>query len=281
MNKTLNIKKIPNNIEKFIINHINFNPPNCYKKPSNQELRAYNDLFINENIQKYNINLNTILSIRSSFVKEKIIKNHHKLVQKISKILDDYENNNDILFISKKYDGSPLNILRLIFNQKYEISPKNLFKNPSLLNKHDKKQLKIAIENDDFGLINQDNILKESELFEKDIENILIKNKVIFKTQNELIEEQKIKFGNPICTPDFLIESKFIINNISINWIDAKNFYGSNTSFIKKSIEKQTEKYIKAFGEGAIIFKYGFNEEIEKINDKILFIDFESFKKIN
>ena len=50
-------------------------------------------------------------------------------VKKISKILDDYENNNDILFISKKYDGSPLNILRLIFNQKYEISPKNLFKN--------------------------------------------------------------------------------------------------------------------------------------------------------
>lgn len=280
MNKTINIKKIPNEIEKLIIKNINFSSPNCYKKPSNEDIKNYNNLFLLDKIKRYPIDLNTILSIRSSHVKEKIIKNHHKLVENIKSIIDDYNNNNDILYISKKYDGSPLNLLRLIFSEKYDISSKNLLKNPLLLDKHDRKELNIAIENDDYGLINQDNILKESELFEKEIENILIRNNIEYKTQKELVEEQKNKFGNAICTPDFLIESKLVINNFSINWIDAKNFYGSNTSFIKKGIAKQTNKYIEAFGGGAIIFKYGFNEELEKITDRILFIDYNAFKNI-
>ena len=68
------------------------------------------------------------------------------------------------------------------------------------------------------------------------------------------------------------------LNNNKINWIDAKNFYGSNINFIKKKIKKQIAKYINSYGSGLIIFKYGFNSNlnfdqtlimsIESINDK-------------
>ena len=74
---------------------------------------------------------------------------------------------------------------------------------------------------------------------------------------------------------------KLKINNIDINWIDAKNFYGANTNHIKKSVEKQTEKYINSYGTGAIIFKNGFNEELEKISDKLVDeYDQETLKKM-
>ena len=39
-------------------------------------------------------------------------------------------------------------------------------------------------------------------------------------------------------------------------------------------------KYLKVYGDGAIIFKLGFNEEIEKINNKILFINYDSIINI-
>ena len=277
----INISKIPNFIEKLILSKINFTPYKCYGKPDKIELNVYDNLIKEDILKKYNITINIILSIRSSNIKEKMIKNYGKLQYNFKNIINDYNNNIDILSISTKYDGSPLNLLRLIFTKKYpEIKLKKLFNNPSFLLEHDKKEFKIAYDNDDYGLINQDDILRESELFEEDINKILSINNIKFKTQNDLTKEQIEKYGKPICTPDFLLESTLIINGININWIDAKNFYGSNTSFVKKNIQKQTSKYLKVYGDGAIIFKLGFNEEIEKISNKILFINYDSITNI-
>ena len=63
---------------------------------------------------------------------------------------------------------------------------------------------------------------------------------------------------------------KFKINGIKINWIDAKNFYGSNIKFDKKKIKKQVQKYINKFGTGCIIFALGYNDHL-LIDDVLLF----------
>jgi hypothetical protein len=101
----------------------------------------------------------------------------------------------------------------------------------------------------------------------------------------DAVDEQIKINGKPINTPDFLIKSQFVINGKKINWIDAKNFYGSNIKFIKTKINKQIVKYNQAYGSGCIIFSLGYNEkyktlvntmslnynfieELENLNDK-------------
>ena len=273
------IDVLPDEIEKQILNLVNKKAPNCYSQMSNTEIKFLKDNFINDlKFKKYNINLEQIQSIRSSYIKNKMIKKHSYLIAKSKNIIRDYEKKIGILELSQKYDGSPLNIMRIILsksNSKEKV--KKLFNNPQLLNVHDKEQFTIAKENDAFALVNQDTIQVHAANFEKQIEQVLIKNKIKYKTQEDLTKEQIITHGKAFSTPDFLIESELLINGNQIKWIDAKNFYGSNINFVKSKINEQTKKYINNYGNGSIIFNLGFNDSYS--NPNILFLSWNSFNK--
>lgn len=271
---------LPDDVEKEIIKLINKKAPICYKKLSDRESKYLEKKIINNvKYAKYNINLEQIQSIRSFYIKNKMIKKHPYLLSNTQNILKDYAEKKDILLISKKYDGSPLNIMRIILtqtNSKKKI--KKLFNKPELLDEYDYKEFEIAKNNDDFALINQYEIQKQAEQFERHIEEVLKRMGVKYKTQNELSKEQIESHGMAFSTPDFLIESELKINEHIVKWIDAKNFFGSNVSFMKTKIIDQTKKYIKNYGNGSIIFKLGFNESY--YNSNILFLSWDSLNKI-
>ena len=279
LNLDISIDVLPDEVEKEIIKLINKKAPNCYKKLSDRETKYLQENIINNlNFTKYNINLEQIQSIRSSYVKNKMIKKHSYLLSNKKNIVNDYKNKRNILYISKKYDGSPLNIMRIILSQtNSKEKVKKLFNKPQLLDDYDYKQFEIAKENDDFALVNQDEIQEKAENFERQIEEILKKMNIKYKTQNQLAKEQIKSHGKPFSTPDFLIESELTINGHEIKWIDAKNFFGSNVSFIKTKIIDQTKKYIKNYGKGSIIFNLGFNQSYSDSN--ILFLSWNSFNK--
>lgn len=276
LNLDISIDVLPDEVEKEIIKLINKKAPICYKKLSDRESKYLEQNIINNiNFTKYNINLEQIQSIRSSYVKNKMIKKHSYLLSNTKNIINDYKNKRNILYISKKYDGSPLNIMRIILSQtNSKEKVKKLFNKPQLMDDYDYKQFEIAKENDDFALVNQDEIQEKAENFERQIEEILKKKNIQYKTQNQLAKEQIKLHGKPFCTPDFLIESELIINGHEIKWIDAKNFFGSNVSFIKSKITDQTKKYIKNYGKGSIIFNLGFNQSY--LDSNILFLSWNS-----
>lgn len=280
MNLNFQINPLDSNIEKFIKNNLDFSSPELYGKMNEFEL----DTLFKKTIKKFiisdsnNFSKEIILSIRSTLVKMKIISGHENLINNKNKIIQEYKNGSDIMKLSKKYNGSPLNILRLIFQQKYDRSLTELIKNKILLEVVDNKQLEKAIENDTYALINQNEILKKADEFENKIGLVLDFLKIKYKTQKDLIIEQMEKSNHVSNTPDFLILSDFYINGIKINWIDAKNFYGSDSKFIKSKILKQTKKYIKKWGYGAIIFNLSFNSHLKF--DNILLIDWFSFEKL-
>jgi hypothetical protein len=271
------IDVIPNDVEEEILKLINKKAPLCYKNFTDKEKNILTDKIINnKEYKKYNINLQQIDSIKSNFIKNKMVKNHPYLIKNTQNIINDYKNNKDVLYISKKYDGSPINILRIILskrNSKEQV--KKLFNNPTLLNDYDYKQFILAKKNDDYALVNNNEILKKADEFEYKIEKILIKMGVKYKTQKDLVKEQNELYGNPISTPDFLIEDELIINGEEIKWIDAKNFFGSNCKFVKSKLIKQTNKYIKNYGKGSVIFNLGFNQSY-KVPD-ILFLSWNAF----
>jgi hypothetical protein len=281
INLKIKINPLNYNIEKYICNNINIKPPESYAKMNDDELnKIYNNVkknFTNTELPYYFCK-EIILSIRANIIRSHMILNHKKIILNNSNIINNYDNGINILELSKKYDASPLNLLRLIFKFKYKTKLTQLIKNNIILDNKDKEQIKIAIDNDIYALINQDIILKKSNNFELKIEKILDSKNIKYKTQNQLIDEQ-IKESNIITnTPDFLILDDLYINDIKINWIDAKNFYGLDSKFVKKKIEKQTKKYLEKWGSGSIIFNLGFGSKLN-FND-ILLIDFYSFEKI-
>ena len=211
----------------------------------------------------YNITPELLNSMKSSIIKNSMIIQYSSLKANNTQIAEDYVKTN-VLNLSKKYNASPINIIRVVFinrglNNK---DIRKLFFNSERMNEYDKKQFDLAVKYDNFGFVDENKVLKTSIQFESNIENLLKKNNIVYKTQKQLTDEQ-YKEGNIYCTPDFLILSDLYINNTKVNWIDAKNYYGMYNIFVVKNIKKQTQKYVKLHGDGCIIFKYGFSSKIK------------------
>lgn len=250
-----------------------------YRKLTDKQLDKLNN-YIKK--KKLDVSLNDILSIRSAYMTIKIIKDSSKLESSMNKINKLYKKGIKLSWISRKYDLSPILILKNIFSNNFSKEKiKDFFYGKQLnkLNKFDLEQLNFAKENDIFNKVDQTEQIINSENFELEIRNFLIKNKIKFKTQNELAKEQIKKYGKTINTPDFLILSDFYINDKKINWIDAKNFYGANTFLIKKNIQKQIQKYIDEYGFGSIIFSLNFSEKL--YFDNVILINFNLLKNSN
>lgn len=224
-------------------------------------------------IKKYPILSSRIIrSLRSQYVNDTVVKNYHKVKQDILK--QEYKNTS-ITELAKKYELPPVTLIRIIFNKNNFF---NIIKkaDPSLTD-YDKEQIDLAIKNDIFSIVDNKKQLEKSLLFEKRIEKLLIKYNIKYKTQEELSQEQIKLHGHAISTPDFLLINNLFINKMKINWIDAKNFYGANTDFLKKKTRDQIKKYIKLYGSGCIVFKLGVSEELNFDDTITLFYD--DFKK--
>lgn len=278
------INPLDSSIEKYICSKLDLRPYKSYSKMSEKEInKIYNKVinyakFRNLKIPDY-FCPEIILSIRANLMRSHMIVNHIKVLSNESKIIEDYTNGIGVLELSTKYDGSPLNILRLVFYKKYKKKLTQLIKKKKILSKRDLEQLNIAISNDLYALVNQDEILKKSTEFELKIQKILDNLGIRYKTQEQLAQEQIQESDKATNTPDFLILDDLWINGEKINWIDAKNFYGLNTPYLKKRIKHQIKKYLDVWGFGSIIFSLGFCSKL-KING-ILFIDYNSFEKNN
>jgi hypothetical protein len=267
------LNSLPNEIEKFIIKKLNKNPPKSYSSITNKELKMIKDM-ANSRFKDSSIPVtdNLIRSIRAGYMKNHMIFNYKNLIKNSKNIIEKYNKGENVLHLSGQFDISPLNILREVFKSKYNMKLSTLITKTNMLNSHDLEQLNLAIDSDEYALIDNSKISKESENFEKEVEEFLKSHNIKYKTQEELVEEQTKIYGHATNTPDFLIKSDFIINNYKINWIDAKNFYGANVPFIKDKIKKQTEKYLKTWGSGAVVFSLGSNEKLKQTN--IIFMDF-------
>lgn len=144
--------------------------------------------------RSYNFSQGVIISIRANKTREYIMHNFKKLKLNLKNIIKDYSNQMGIFELVNKYDGSPLNILRLIFDKKYKRKLTELIKNLKLLDSRDREQLKIAMGSDAYALVDQQLILQRALNFEMDIQQILKKLNIKFRTQDQLVKEQKKNF---------------------------------------------------------------------------------------
>lgn len=254
VNINIKVKPIPGDIENKVVNMAI--KPGLYGELSDKD-RSHIKSTIGT------VSDEQIDSIRASHIQDKIIFRHNKL-KKIVKELYHLFKNHSIIELSRKYDFPPMSIARQFLLLKYGKSQvKVLLKNIDKISDEKlKNDIKYIEDNklDIFVRTNQDVSQEYAVQYEKKVGEFLVQHNVKFKTQDELSEEQSSEHGRPINTPDFLIEGELFINGKQIHWIDAKNFYGSNSWKVKYSIKKQTKKYIDTWGSGAVIFSLGFTE---------------------
>ncbi|MFP4171154.1 MAG: C15orf41 family protein [Methanomassiliicoccales archaeon] len=61
-------------------------------------------------------------------------------------------------------------------------------------------------------------------------------------------------------TPDCLFEEPVELNGWSINWIESKASFGDNVE-IKKNVKKQLLPYVDLFGEGLVVYWFGYIDD--------------------
>lgn len=244
-----------------------------YKKLNENQIEKIKSYISN----KANLNLEDVLSMRSSYMSMKIMENNNRLLKKVKFLKKAYLKGMTIKELSKVHDFSPISMLKNIF-YKLGISKnkvKDYLNKVGDISSFNLEQINFALDNDIFNKVDQSDQIEKSENFEGEINRYLTKKNIKFKTQDELKEEQIKKYGSPINTPDFLIISNLVINGKKINWIDAKNFYGANTFLVRKKIKKQVQKYIDSYGHGCILFSLNFSEKLKF--DNVLVLSYKSF----
>lgn len=266
MNIQLKSKIIPNKIEKKIKYYVDAS--RNFGEPNDDKLEKFK--------KKYNISIQILRSMVSSYTKNKIIENYQHLLNQKKKLYKEYKNGKSIMDLSKTYNNSPMTVFRILLRSK-GLSKKDikkvLKKQDKYLTGRDMEQLKIALENDWYASVDQGDQLQKSLEYEAKIKAFLDKHNVKYQTQDDLQNIENCKTQN-LLTPDFLIKGDLKINDKKINWIDAKNFYGANTRLNKYKFKKQAGKYNKAFGSGALIFSLGFSDKLCIDNTSLLSLYF-------
>lgn len=147
------------------------------------------------------------------------------------------------------------------------------------LRRHHMSRLNPYKSKEQLKLGNDEVIRKGAAIFEEAIAKFLEKSNIAYFSEEEQKRQQRRKgAGPPLGTPDFKLKEPAMLNLYSIDprnrtrkrihakraihWVEAKMFYGAATipqgsKSAVGSIVPKMKKYVKLYGEGAIVFSQG------------------------
>ena len=221
---------------------------------------------ISKQISDLDITLEQALSLRAALNQEKSVYSHGRLMRRSNELRRRYESGDSVLSLSKRFDAPPVNTFRAILTgrgwSKNKI--KESLKSPkSRLKERDFEQFQLAEEADRVSSVNQSETQTAAEVFEQILCSYFSSIGVRFRKQEDLEVEQKRSEGRAIITPDLLLLDDVRINGIPCAWIDAKHFFGAALKFPRKKTQKQVDRYVSEYGQGAIVYRHGFCEALD------------------
>jgi hypothetical protein len=244
--------------------------PSAKKQEKHVGYILYNEYDIKDTEKLRSIN--QFLTISRMYNLARVIKNSYKL--KNEPVIADILRSRDCLALSKKYDLPPLNILAIIFENKYGKSLSNrIIKSGDIsalkeINAEDRDEFYYMERRDSSGITLQKINAERSRLAELGFINKLRGLGIALKTEDELKEE-----GSNL-TPDVLFVDEVYINDVRVYWIDYKDYAGTTIQFIWAKNKEQIKKYYDKWGYGAVCYSYSFVDNLE--SDMAMFLDEES-----
>tara|TARA_Y100001960_G_scaffold204437_1_gene213558 strand:- start:3676 stop:4764 length:1089 start_codon:yes stop_codon:yes gene_type:complete len=209
------------------------------------------------------ISLEQALSLRAALNQEKSVYSHSKLMRRSNEISRRYDSGESVVSLSKRFDAPPVNTFRAVLTGRGWTKTRikdTLNKHPSKLNERDREQFELAESVDRVSSVNQTETQNAAEIFEEILCDHFTSLGIRFRKQEDLLNEQKRSEGRAIITPDLLLLDDVRINGIPCAWIDAKHFFGADLKFPRKKTQKQVDRYVAEYGQGAIVYRHGFCE---------------------
>jgi len=237
-----------------------------------ESLHSHED--VEELSQKYGVCRGILSSILDQKVVEDVKKSHYRLKSKEDKLVLEWNEGSSFLELAKKYNYPPTLISSLILlnigYRKGEI--RNYYKNPNLIpDKRIRQELNESL-NADYYFSPRAHRLQEEKgkTGEKLISFWLQQKKCEFKCEDDMRAG-----GLAGKTPDFLLKNSIKIRNCDVCWIESKALFGDLKEH-RNYEKKQFLEYAKCYGDGLVIYWFGFETDILKEKeDGYQVVDFE------
>ncbi len=192
-------------------------------------------------------------SICYNLVKDNALKNRYRITKSIDYISNEYNYGACVLDLSIKYNYPAPNLINEIFRH-MQITK---FCSP----RHE-SQFNAAHSHDA-------EIIRNAVLNEDQFVAFFRKCGISLRDQQSIVDEQIIKYGCAVVTPDILFIDTVYINNCKVAWIEYKDYVGANDNFLYKPNLAQSKKYADAFGPGAFCYGKSFVDNL-RLNNTIL-----------
>jgi hypothetical protein len=115
---------------------------------------------------------------------------------------------------------------------------------------------------------------KRGKLGERRILKWLEKHNIPFRTEDQI----KGEFPK---TPDFLLGKPIKFNGSKRYWIESKASFGTAEE-VRRNVRNQLKFYKELFGDGIVIYWFGFIEDIDlKVPDGVILVDERFFRDFN
>lgn len=215
-----------------------------------------------EDIKKISQEMNLPEDLLQVIYTQKITRNatkrYYKIKNQSKELFNLWKNGKTLLKISKKINFPPV-LLSQIILQEFGLTRKetrSYINNPYRIKDNRIRKELIRATKKDFAYSPRahEKQLKRGKLAEEKLKKWLIKNNINFQREKEL----RKKFRK---TPDFLLEEPIKIDGTKIYWIESKASFGDDKE-MKKDLKKQLLAYQEMFGNGMVVYWYGFIEEL-------------------
>lgn len=203
-------------------------------------------------------------SIRNVWIKQKIVLRHTTIQKNRPAIMAEYDSS-DICEMARRWNYPPSYLLRAILVWKGQLTARQitgLFTtgDTSPLGDYDKRQYVAAAACD----AAPSDLIVAAAAQEREDQFVALFSGFPHKTQLELALEQTALHGRPVTTPDILFTPPITINGKSVAWIDYKAYAGVPDTYIARKIKAQVGRYKREYGDGAIVFRYGYVQGMQR-----------------
>lgn len=206
----------------------------------------------------------------------KMIRLHGKIFSKREKLLRKWRAGSSIVEIAREEGFSPV-LLTHILLAAMEISrkkTKKIVKNPAMVdNKRMEKEIREALEVD--YLYSPKAHREQMERGRKGEERLFNK---LDSMGWKYTKEGDMEKGEGRKTPDALLSEPVKIYEREVIWFDSKALFGDPEE-IKRAYNRQFKYYVELFGQGAVVYWYGY-VKTESMPEGILILDGLEFEKI-
>ena len=219
---------------------------------------------IGKMVDDLDMTLDQALSLRSALLQQKTVYSHGQLQARGKAITRLYREGMSIVKLSKKFDFPPMNIFRVVLKEMgwSKARIKETLRAPSRFKERERNEFKAAEAADRVSNVDQSETHTRADLFEDILADWFEEQGVRVRRQGEMVKEQMAEHGRPVNTPDLLFLDHVEINGEPVAWIDAKHFYGADVNFQRKKIVRQAGRYVDTWGQGALVFRHGFCENV-------------------